>query len=85
MTRRLREIGRWLVLACVLLAPPGNAGEVKFGRYHALVIGNNDYLLLPKLETAVGDAEAVAELLRTHYGFEVRLLRNATRADILLV
>ena len=31
-----------------------------FGRYHALVIGINDYEHLPKLVTAVADAEAVA-------------------------
>lgn len=54
-----------------------------FGTYHALVIGNNDYAKLPKLQTAVADAEAVADLLKTRYGFKVRLLRNATRNDIL--
>ena len=57
--------------------------DVEFGNYHALVIGNNDYKLLPKLETAVGDAEAVADLLKTRYGFKVTLLRNATRYAIL--
>ena len=31
--------------------------EIEFGRYHALVIGNNDYKHLPKLQTAVSDAE----------------------------
>ncbi len=68
-----------LVLAQSALA----AGDIEFGRYHALVIGNNDYQNLPKLETAVGDAEAVAQVLKQNYGFEVRLMRNATRADIL--
>ena len=56
---------------------------MNFGTYHALVIGNNDYAKLPKLETAVADAEAMAELLKTRYGFKVQLLRNATRNDIL--
>ncbi len=32
--------------------------EIDFGRYHALVIGNNDYQHLPKLATAVGDGDA---------------------------
>lgn len=54
------------------------------GNYHALVIGNNDYKDLPKLKTAVSDAETVAEVLKSSYGFEVRLLRNATRADIII-
>ncbi len=54
------------------------------GSYHALVIGNNDYKDLPKLKTAVSDAESVAQVLKSSYGFEVRLLRNATRADIII-
>ncbi len=33
---------------------------ISFGNYHALVIGNNDYQLLPKLKTAVNDAKEVA-------------------------
>ncbi len=38
--------------------------EIDFGRYHALVIGNNDYEYLRKLTTAVDDAGAVATLLK---------------------
>ncbi len=56
--------------------------EIEFGRYHALVIGNNDYRYLPKLATAVGDAEAVAALLEEKYGFRVTKLANATRSEI---
>ncbi len=56
--------------------------EIEFGRYHALVIGNNDYQHLRNLTTAVGDAEAVATLLEDKYGFQVTKLTNATRRDI---
>ncbi len=63
-------IGRLVLAAGLALAVvwPVSAQEIKwpkmdFGRYHALVIGNNEYRYLPKLETAVNDAEAVAELL----------------------
>ncbi len=56
--------------------------EIDFGRYHALVIGNNDYQHLRNLTTAVGDAEAVAALLDEKYGFKVTKLTNATRRDI---
>ncbi len=56
--------------------------EIEFGRYHALVIGNNDYEHLRNLTTAVGDAEAVARLLEEKYGFQVTKLINATRRDI---
>lgn len=54
-----------------------------FGQYHALVIGNEEYLNLPKLKTAKADANAVAEVLRDRYGFKVTLIRDATRYDIL--
>ena len=55
-----------------------------FGRYHALVIGNNAYAHLPQLQTAVADAEAVAATLRETYNFHVTLLRDATRAQIIV-
>ncbi|MEZ5593762.1 MAG: caspase family protein [Gammaproteobacteria bacterium] len=54
-----------------------------FGRYHALVIGNNNYANMEGLKTAVSDARAIAEVLRSRYGFKVQLLVNATRKDIL--
>ena len=55
---------------------------IDFGRYHALVIGNDDYQDLPNLQTAVADARAVANALRQDYGFEVNLLENATGYEI---
>jgi hypothetical protein len=57
--------------------------NVNFGRYHALVIGNNEYRSVPKLRTAVGDAQAVAQLLRSRYGFQTTLLLNADRYQLL--
>lgn len=63
---------------------PGAAIEsVGFGDFHALVIGNNDYRQLSKLETAVADAKAIADVLAAKYGFRVTLLLDATRYDIL--
>lgn len=59
------------------------ASADEFGSYHALVIGNGAYRHLPKLMTATADADAVAELLRDRYGFQVSLIRDATRYDIL--
>ena len=57
------------------------------GKYLALVIGNNDYddpeKLWPSLKTAVADAEAVADILKTDYGFaEITLLKNAKQREI---
>ncbi|MEQ9640442.1 MAG: caspase family protein [Alphaproteobacteria bacterium] len=73
------------LLAALLFAATASAQtETRYGNYHALVIGNNDYVHLPRLQTAVADAAAVAELLKSHYAFkQVTLLLNARRADIL--
>jgi uncharacterized caspase-like protein len=56
---------------------------VKFGKYYALVIGNNDYKHLPKLKTAAKDAKAVAKTLKDTFGFEVKTLLDASRDQIL--
>jgi len=60
---------------------------IKFGRYHALVIGNQAYKHLKALRTPVADARAVAEVLQRDYGYpkeHVRVLTNATRAEMVL-
>jgi len=57
---------------------------IKFGRYFSLVIGNNKYQTLPKLKTAKNDAQVVAGTLKKSYGFNVELLLDTTRSDILL-
>jgi len=59
--------------------------SIDFGRYHALVIGNNDYNAddIPKLESAVNDAETIASLLESDYSFDVDLRLNASRKEIL--
>lgn len=53
------------------------------GKYFAIIIGNNNYKNLPKLKTAVNDAKEVEIVLKTRYGFETKLLIDATRNDIL--
>jgi hypothetical protein len=56
---------------------------VSLGPYYALVIGNNNYKYLDKLQTPVNDASAFAKLLQEQYGFKERkLLLNATRDEI---
>jgi len=64
-------------------ALPPELANLDYGTYHALVIGNDTYRTLPRLGTAVGDAEAVAKELERHYRFNVRLLTNATEEDII--
>ncbi len=58
-------------------------GEIPFGAYHALVIGNSDYEALPDLASAREDAETVASLLKNKYGFEVTVLLDANRFQIM--
>lgn len=62
-------------------APP--IPSIDFGGYHALVIGNEDYTKLPKLDTAIDDAEAVGKILSEKFRFKVTLLKNADRYQIL--
>ncbi|HLL71950.1 MAG TPA: caspase family protein [Pyrinomonadaceae bacterium] len=81
-----------ILIGYVLLVPPAKAQEARgvgipaatpAGRYYALVIGNNAYTSVPKLKTAEADAREVAALLRDSYGFETKLLLNATRQQIM--
>jgi hypothetical protein len=65
----------------VASAPP--VSGMDFGDYHALVIGNDNYTSMRKLQTARSDARAVAAVLEKGYGFRVRLLQDATRSQIL--
>lgn len=59
------------------------ATTVSLGAYIALVIGNNNYRYLGKLETPRNDAADVAKLLQKRYGFtRQKLLLDATRDDI---
>ena len=53
------------------------------GKYHALIIGINDYKYLSKLSTAINDSKSVAKVLKK-YGFTITLLiSNVTRTQIL--
>lgn len=59
--------------------------SIDFGRYFALVIGNDNYKNpeVNDLATARADARALGKLLDQRFGFEVTLLLDATRYDIL--
>lgn len=63
--------------------PRGLPRGVNLGRFHALVIGNDDYQSFPRLKSARNDARAIADLLRKRYGYEVRLLLDADRFSML--
>ena len=79
-------VARTICALAPFLIPLGGAQaalrDIDFGRYHALVIGINDYQNYPSLETAVDDATAVGELLRDKYGFEITWLYNPDRDEV---
>jgi hypothetical protein len=54
-----------------------------FGRYYALIVGNNKYAYLEKLQTAVKDAEEVDRILRKKYGFRTKILKDARRYQLI--
>lgn len=86
---RLQREGRTLRDQTAARASQPGADSVKppvdfaFGRYHALIIGNNAYRHLQSLETAIHDARTVEEVLRRRYGFKTTLLINADRYQLL--
>ena len=71
-----------------LLAGSGLSNpKVKYGKYHALVFGNNGYndsAGWPALQTAVNDAQSMSELLKDKYGFKVTTVLDASRDEMLL-
>ena len=80
---KLRRRGLLLIALAVMLpvAAQANSG---FGRFHALVIGNQNYRHLTTLQTPLADAKAVADVLKTQYGFTVDLLLDKSRDEIKL-
>ena len=56
---------------------------VKLGKYYALIIGNDTYSTYPALKSAASDAKAIGAVLQSKYGYDVKLLTNANRFEIL--
>lgn len=63
--------------------PPISGDGVPFGRFYALIIGNNQYQKYPALTTPINDARSVDSVLRERYGFMTRVISNANRHDIM--
>ncbi len=58
-----------------------------WGRYHALIIGINDYKEWPRLRTAVKDASVIRDTLVSRYGFNKKnvILRTDKKASRLQI
>jgi hypothetical protein len=76
--------GRRLLLIALAVMPAVAQAASGFGRFHALVIGNQNYRHLTKLKTPLADAKEVAEVLEQQYGFSVKLLLDKNRDEIML-
>jgi hypothetical protein len=53
------------------------------GRYHALLIANENYVNMPPLSTPIRDAFEIEKLLITRYGFSVEVMTNATDDQVM--
>jgi len=54
-----------------------------YGKFHALVIGVDNYQYLPRLKTANNDAIDIGKILREKFGFHTVVLLDASRNEIL--
>ncbi|MDD1636483.1 MAG: caspase family protein, partial [Methylococcaceae bacterium] len=57
--------------------------NIDFGKYYALIIGNQKYEKIQSLDTPIADARDVDKVLRENYAFNTTLLINANRYQIL--
>lgn len=56
----------------------------KEGRRLAVLVGNNDYKSpIPELETPIADVSQTADVLRSRFGFDARVVKNAGKAQII--
>jgi hypothetical protein len=58
-------------------------GNADFGRFYALIIGNQNYDQLENLKTPRHDAERAAKILKEKYGFSVQMIEDANDVAML--
>src|SRR5215203_1076515 len=73
-----RWCSRFLAVTGIAAALAGFAAPAQAEKRVALVIGNNDYRNVPKLQKAVNDARTMADTLK-QLGFTVMVAENQTR------
>ncbi len=56
---------------------------MQFGRFYALVIGNQHYRMIDSLQTPINDAQRAAKVLKDKYGFTVQILEDANDVSML--
>jgi hypothetical protein len=58
-------------------------GNFHFGRYYALIIGNQNYDQMESLKTPLYDAARAAQVLKDKYGFTVQVIEDGTGVAML--
>lgn len=70
--------------AAVAETPATQAKAEPVRRRFAVLIGNNQYASpIPPLETPIADVSSIAELMRTRFGYDARIVKNAGKATII--
>lgn len=59
------------------------SGGVDFGKYYALIIGNQSYTKIEDLDTPKNDAISMAQVLEQKYGFSVDVLLDADNISVM--
>lgn len=72
-----------LIEPVALGSDKGLSREINFGRYFALIIGNQDYFYLDDLQSPLKDAKRLQGILEDQYGFSTILLADASEKKIL--
>ena len=57
--------------------------DIPFGKFHALLIGNEEYEQLPDLVTPKEDIHTIESILRDQYGFKTTVIEDGTREQIM--
>ena len=65
-------------------APTVPAPTATTQRRFAVLVGNNAYAApIPALETPIDDVAAIGDVLRSRFGFEVRIIKDAGKAKLI--
>jgi TPR repeat protein len=72
-----------LQLASAVLDMARSTEEAMLGRFHALLIANENYRNMQDLTTPIRDVDDIEKLLINRYGFSVKVLHNATDDQIM--
>jgi hypothetical protein len=65
------------------IADERTVSGLKFGRYYAIVIGNQNYQAIESLQTPKYDVQRAARILASKYGFNVQILEDADDVQML--